>query len=324
MARKLVARFDWAREMLAAADQVQVSAGLPSVTETMLCDMERAIDREQISQAKKELARTELAQLAIVTCSAIYARYLSMMGIRPVACGGHSLGELTALYQTGAFDYEMLLQLVSLRGQAMASSQGQTGAMAALLCSREIAAELLKQAPGYAVIANVNSPKQVVVSGDEAAIASIIQSATKSQINAVRLNVSNAFHSNYVLNASQVLRQQAPSPIHPQRFDIDVFSCIDGSAIASDVNLHEYVSRQVVERVDFVSLVSSLEATCDMLIEVGPGNVLSRDLPGAGAQPSLPRAPLCPCPWHAWAPGAASGSRIRQDGTSAQLGRGWR
>ena len=50
-----------------------------------------------------------------------------MMGIRPVVCGGHSLGELTALHQAGAFSFEALLQLVSLRGRAMAGAVSPNG-----------------------------------------------------------------------------------------------------------------------------------------------------------------------------------------------------
>jgi acyl transferase domain-containing protein len=201
------------------------------------------------------------------------------MGIRPVACGGDSLGELTALYQAGAFDFQALLKLVSLRGQAMSSSTsptGKPGAMAALFCSRETVNELIASEPGYAVVANINSPNQLVISGDGDAITAIVQKAIQRQISVVQLNVSNAFHSNYVTEAAEILRERSPISIQPERLDIDVFSCIDGQPLQSQVNLHDHLAQQVIDRVDFVSLIQNIEAHCDLLIEVGPGNVLAK------------------------------------------------
>ena len=276
MARKLVARYGWAREMVAAADRVQMAAGLPTVSETVFADVQRAIDRDTQTALRKNLARTEIAQVAIVTASAIYARYLETMGIKPVVCGGHSLGELTALYQSGAFDFDTLLQIVSLRGRAMASPAEQAGAMAALFCSREMAESMIGEVGGYVVLANVNSPKQVVVSGDEQAVAAVMAKCNEQGIRAARLNVSNAFHSKYVSSAAETMRQQAPIPMHAQRMDIDVFSCMTGQHLASNVDLKDHLSRQIVESVDFVSMVESMESQCDMLIEVGPNKVLSK------------------------------------------------
>ena len=259
MARKLVARYAWAREMIAAADRVQTTARLPTVSETVFADVQRAIDREQLSILQRSLARTEVAQVAIVAASAIYARYLQTMGITPVVCGGHSLGELTALYQAGAFDFDTLLQIASLRGHAMASPKEHAGAMAAICCSREAAESLIAETHGYVVLANVNSPKQVVLSGDDRAIASVMKKATDLDIRAVRLNVSNAFHSKYVSDAAEALREHAAIPSQPQRHVIDVFSCIDGKRLPPDTDLRAHLSRQIVESVDFVAMVQSME-----------------------------------------------------------------
>ncbi|MFK7822128.1 MAG: SDR family NAD(P)-dependent oxidoreductase, partial [Planctomycetaceae bacterium] len=276
MSRKLVARYEWAREMLAAADRVQTAVGLPTMSEVVFADVQRGLDREQQTAMRQSLARTEVAQVAIVTTSMMYSKYLESMGITPAVCGGHSLGELTALHQAGAFDFETLLQLVSLRGRAMASPAGQAGAMAALFCSKARAESLIAEVSGYAVLANINSPNQVVVSGDVEAIADIMRTATEKEISSARLNVSNAFHSKYVQPASDLLRQQAPVPQHPQRLDIDVFSGMTGQAIAGNTDLRDYLSKQIVESVDFVSMVQAVEPHCDLLIEVGPHKVLSK------------------------------------------------
>ena len=225
---------------------------------------------------RKTLAQTENAQVAIVTASAIIARYMSMMGVAPVVCGGHSLGELTALYQAGAYDFQTLIQLASLRGRAMASPSENAGAMAALFCSRDVAESLIASVDGYAVLANINSTKQVVVSGDPVAVNAIIDAASKRDISAARLNVSNAFHSRYVNQAAEILKAQAPVPATPKRLDIDVYSCMDGQTIDENRDLRGHLGQQVIESVDFVSMVNNLESQCDILMEVGPGNVLTK------------------------------------------------
>ena len=276
MARKLVARYGWAREMVANADNVQAAAGLPTLSQTVFVDLQRAIDKPTLVALRKELAKTEIAQVAIVTASMIYSRYLRQMGINPVACGGHSLGELTALHESGAYDFEKLLQLVSLRGRAMSAPAEQAGAMLAMFCSREQAESVISQVGGYAVLANVNSPNQVVVSGDEATIVAIMQKAPELEISTARLNVSNAFHSDFVQAAAEILRQQAPVPERPERMEIETYSCVTGQAIAPNADLREYLATQVTSSVDFVSMVQGLASTCDMLIEVGPNKVLSR------------------------------------------------
>ena len=276
MTRKIVERFDWAREMVAAADRVQRQSNLPTFTDTVLVNLQQAIDRDHLTALRKNLAMTEVAQIAIVTASMICSRYLEELGIRPTVCAGHSLGELTALHQAGAFDFESLLRLVSLRGTAMAGADGQTGAMAALFCSRQDAESLISDVSGYVVIANVNSTKQVVISGDPDAIQEVIVNAVDREISTARLNVSNAFHSRYVNGASEILRQKAAVPTHPECLNIDVHSCVDGQKLQADLDLRDHLSRQVVEMVDFVSMVSAIESECDLLIEVGPNNVLTR------------------------------------------------
>ena len=276
MARKLVARYEWARELVAAADRVQASAGLPTLSRTVFVDVQRALDNVSLTEMRKALANTEVAQMAIVATSLLYSKFLERLGIQPVVCGGHSLGELTALYQAGAYDLDSLLKLVSLRGRAMAAPGEQAGAMAALFCSRKQAEEWIAGVDGYVVIANVNTPNQLVVSGDEVAVRRLMQTAAESGVSSARLNVSNAFHSRYVQPAAQILKEQAPVPQRPVRMDIDVYSCVHGGPVPASVELRDYLSQQVVTSVDFVTMVRAIESQCDMLIEVGPNQVLSK------------------------------------------------
>ncbi len=87
--------------------------------------------------------------------------------------------------------------------------------MAALFCSQETANELIASEAGYAVVAKYQFPNQLVISGDGDTIAAIAQKkkATQRQISVVPLNVSNAFHSHYVTEAAEILRQRSPVSI---------------------------------------------------------------------------------------------------------------
>ena len=75
---------------------------------------------------------------------------------------------------------ETLLNFASFRGQQMSACG--SGTMASLVCSREEAEKLIAKVSGYAVIANLNSPMQTVVSGEEIAISAIVESAASKGI----------------------------------------------------------------------------------------------------------------------------------------------
>ena len=132
--------------------------------------------RRRAEGVDRVLARTEIAQPAICLASLLHARYLAHLGLQPQVVGGHSLGELTAFHLAGAFDEETLIKLAALRGRAMAARRKRSlaGAMASLACSRTEAETLIRGIPGYVVVANINSPRQTVVSGEEEAVREVM------------------------------------------------------------------------------------------------------------------------------------------------------
>src|SRR5207302_2291761 len=151
MARGLVERFEWARELVDAADGWLADADAEPVGELIFRPVERAANRAEAQEWSAALARTEVAQPAICLASLLWLRYLERLGIEAVAVAGHSLGELTAFHAAGAFDERTLLTLAAIRGRAMAAPAGAAGTMAALGCSRERAEGLVARAGGYVV-----------------------------------------------------------------------------------------------------------------------------------------------------------------------------
>ncbi len=275
MARRLVERFPWARERVAQAERwLAGEVGMPALWSFIDRPVERALTAAERKEWEQELARTEVAQPAICLASLLWVEYLERLGLRPTAVGGHSLGELTAFHRAGAFDAETLLRLAAVRGRAMAAPGGEAGAMAALAVDDRTAAELLAGVPGYAVVANRNAPGQTVVAGEESAITAVLAKAAERGITARRLPVSNAFHTRLMAGAAEVLRS-TPLLAGPGPRTARLFSSHSGAEVPALVRPGEHFAEQALAPVDFQGLVEHLAASCDQLIEVGPGRVLS-------------------------------------------------
>jgi enediyne polyketide synthase len=276
MARTLVQRFSWARELVNQTDKWLQEIGAASISEYIYRPLDRAINQEQVEEWAKKIAQTEIAQPAICLASLLWMHYLQHLGLKPVSVGGHSLGELTAFHAAGAFDEEALIRLAAVRGRAMsASGQGVRGSMVSIACSRDKAEELLKQVNGYAAIANINSPQQIVISGEQSSIEQVIELAVAQEIKTYKLPVSHAFHSQLVAEAAEQLQNYELAPNTLKKTTLGLVSCVDGQEPPTGLQLRDHFAHQVVAQVDFVSLVKTLEQTCDLLIEVGPGKVLS-------------------------------------------------
>ena len=157
--------------------------------------MDKLSTDKELTTYKYLLQQTEKAQPAIVLSSIIWYEYMLRAGIIPKSVSGHSLGELTAFYAAGCFKLEEVIELAVLRGKLMSSSNENSGSMVSLGCKEDIALSLInKVSSGYLSIANLNSPKQTVVSGEKNAILKLIDIAIENDINAIKLPVSNAFH----------------------------------------------------------------------------------------------------------------------------------
>jgi len=290
MARKLVERHQWARDLVAQADAWTEAAGTPGLTAAIWPNLDRlpfAADRLPLQQA---LRQTEIAQPAIVLASLLWLRQLGELGLQPSTVLGHSLGELTAFHAAGAFNVRELIELATLRGRCMAAGDNAAndsapGAMASLACPREQALALLERCAdaGYAVLANVNSDEQSVISGEAAAIDAVVALAQAEGLRTQRLPVSNAFHSQLVAGAAQYLREHAPIPPQPAALQRELLSSCDGRVVAADCDLHRHFGEQIVRPVEFVAAATELARRCDLLLEIGPGHVLSQLLPRIAA-----------------------------------------
>jgi len=278
MGHTVVERYAWARELVDRADNWLKELVSQPVSKFIYPLLDRAVNEEQIQEWSDSLASTEVAQPAICLNSLVWLRYLEYLGIKPSAVGGHSLGELTAFHCAGAYDEKTLITLAAIRGQAMSASEDNAGAMASLACSQKTAEQLLQQVNGYLVVANINAPQQIVISGDRAAVKEAMDLATAADIRVRLLPVSNAFHSQLVAPAAEELRTKLLIPEQLTEISVELFSSVRGQQekpVQTGLNMRQHFANQIISQVDFVSLVTAFTQSCDIIVEMGTGKVLS-------------------------------------------------
>src|SRR5574344_1628239 len=133
----------------------------------------RSISKICFEGPEEELKKTINTQPAILTTSiAVLEVFKSKTGIVPNFTAGHSLGEYAALYTAGVLSLDDTIFLISKRAEAMSKVKG--GAMAAVLnLDEDKFNECLKEAQktGYVAVANYNSPVQIVITGENDAVA---------------------------------------------------------------------------------------------------------------------------------------------------------
>ncbi|UVA78729.1 type I polyketide synthase [Pandoraea commovens] len=293
MAGALMERYRWARRSAEQAEQWAARYGAPSILKTMHPELDRFPHQAERESLMNTLQRTEWAQPSIVLASLIWLQMLTRLGIRPNCVAGHSLGELVAFHAAGAYGMQTAVELAAVRGREMAAGTGAAGAMLSLACTRLQAQRLIGEAKtsGYAVLANINSERQMVVSGEIAAIDVIEKAAISVGTAAVRLPVSHAFHSKLVEHAADAVGKCAPIARDCDALTCVLISSIDGLELSPQVELKEHFARQIVSPVDFVQTLNSLARHVDVVLEVGPGNVLtnlSRNVTGTRDLPCFP------------------------------------
>ena len=227
------------------------------------------------------LRPTEVAQpaLLLVECVLGNAVVAAAAGVSVVGVAGHSVGEYAALVAAGALDAVVAMGLVIERGQLMAAMR--EGGMAALLgadveLAEAICRDVEASGAGTVVVANLNAPGQVVLSGATAALEAAIALARERGVRrAMPLNVSGAFHSPLMAPAAArfaTLLDSAPFG----DAGIPVACNVDAAAVSDGAGLRERLRRQLTAPVRWTDCVATLVALgADTLVEVGPGGVLT-------------------------------------------------
>ena len=165
---------------------------------------------------EERLRDTRITQPALFVHSLAVNLLLKKQGLCPQATAGHSLGEYSAAVSAGAMDFADALRVVKVRGEEMSRAGEQApGAMAAVMGATDEQVRMICEgasSAGVVVPANLNSPGQVVLSGDREAIDLAVEVAREMGLRrAIKLNVSGAFHSPLMAPAREALQMALES-----------------------------------------------------------------------------------------------------------------
>jgi [acyl-carrier-protein] S-malonyltransferase len=227
----------------------------------------------------EELTRTDVAQPALFAMSLAVAEVADECGLSMDFVAGHSLGEYTAAVAAGALPLEDGMRLVARRGRLMADIQSQIpGAMAALIgLDREAVDKLCEAASdaGDVAPANLNTPAQIVVSGEVAAIDRVVELAPGAGAKrAVRLQVGAAFHSRMMVPVQQELAEQMKSLAWSDP-RVPMASNASGALVTSADAVRQALVDQIASPVRWVDCVTTMVGQgCQTFLELGPGRVL--------------------------------------------------
>ncbi len=238
----------------------------------------RSISSICFAGSEDDLKQTVNTQPAIVATSIAALESLkSEMDIQPSYTAGHSLGEYCAMYAAGVMDLETTMKLIQKRADLMGATKG--GAMGAVLNAPEGSIEeALKEASsiGYVDVANYNSPAQVVITGDSAAVQKAGELLLeKGARRFVPLAVSGAFHSKFMEGAGKEFAEYLKE-FSLNDASVPVVTNVDGEMTTSSSDFREKMPKQIYSSVYWTQSVQNMVSNgVEIFIEIGPGKVLA-------------------------------------------------
>ncbi len=227
------------------------------------------------------LRPTEVAQPALLLVECVLAERAreALAGVELAGVAGHSVGEYAAMVAAGALDASVAMGLVVERGRAMAAMH--EGGMVALLGADVATAEAVcrdveASGAGTVVVANLNAPGQVVLSGATAALQAAVELARQRGVRrALPLNVSGAFHSPLMAGAAERLAALLDAA-DVRDAAVPVACNVDGAAVRDAPSLRDRLRLQLTAAVRWTDCVATLVGLgAATLVEVGPGSILT-------------------------------------------------
>lgn len=248
------------------------------VTEAIGLDMTDVCFR----YSEEELRKTENAQIALFTCGlAAWFALREKLGVEIDSFAGHSVGEYPAIVAAGVLSVGEGAKLVRKRGEIMAESgKAKPGTMAAVLgLERDILEQIVKDVSdqGVCVVANDNSPGQVVISGDTNAVqAASALAGERGAKRVVPLNVSGAFHSPLMAEPARQMGEalaKAPFGSVPQAHV--VYANVTATKVEHAKEWPALLEKQLMSPVRWTESIRAMSADgITTFVECGVGEVL--------------------------------------------------
>jgi malonyl CoA-acyl carrier protein transacylase len=219
------------------------------------------------------LTATEWAQPAIGAASLALLGIANSIGLTADCVAGHSFGEVIALRAAGVLSQTDSLRVARRRGELMRDAAELEGSMAALRLTIDEATNLIEGTG--AVIANHNSPSQVVVSGTLQAIDAVLAKAESTGVVAKQLKVATAFHSPVVAGSTEPFANFL-ADIDVNEPSLTVYANSTGAPYPDAASVRPTLAAQIANPVRFVDIIEGMYADgVRTFVEVGPGKVLT-------------------------------------------------
>lgn len=238
-------------------------------------------DLAELAAARKALKAADVAQPALGAAEMALAGLLAEFDLAPDMVAGHSYGELPALCVAGAMDESQLYRLSATRGRAIARMQPAVGdatggSMLAVRADESAVRAALEECEGV-WLANLNSPKQTVLSGTAERLADARLRLEAVGLACAHVPVACGFHSPLMASACiHFAAALVDTKLSVPR--IAVYRNATGDQFAADAEaLRDALASHLVEQVRFADQIENMLADgATVFVEVGPGRVLSR------------------------------------------------
>lgn len=240
----------------------------------------------------EEISKTEHLQPIMLALQLSIDRILKNRGIRPFAVCGLSLGEYAALVSCGAMSPEDALRVIEVRGNEMAlAAEKIESGMAAVIGMPEeeiesivsgIHEEDTELTEGRAYLSNINSPRQIVISGEKTAVDRSAARLKEKKAKVLPLNVSGPFHTPYMQPAVPGLK--AALALTDWKYpEVDCYTNTTGESVRkefSEADFREAIISNLTKQMTcpvrlYDCLKHMVESGIEEIIEIGPGKVIA-------------------------------------------------
>lgn len=220
---------------------------------------------------------TEYTQIAMLATEAAMLAALQEKGVKADVVAGLSLGEYGAILTAGAMSLEDVFRVVRQRGILMQKAVPTGGAMCAVLgMDGEKIAKICEETEGIVSVANYNCPGQIVITGEEGAVAAAAEKLKEAGARrCIPLKVSGPFHSEMLKGAGEKLAGVLVD-VELKEFSTPYVTNVTADYVTDISEIKELLGRQVYSSVRWQQSVERMIADgVDTFIEIGPGRTLT-------------------------------------------------
>ena len=218
------------------------------------------------------LNQTQYTQGAIFALEYALAQMWLSWGIKPDVVIGHSVGEYVAATIAGVLTLEDGLKLIAQRGKLM-QTLPQNGSMFAVFSDKNTVKNTIANFQDKVAIAAINGDSNIVISGENEAIAEVISKFESQGISSKQLKVSHAFHSPLMQPMLEDFRQVAESITYNEP-QISLISNVTGRVIEGEIATSKYWVNHIVAPVQFIEGIKELQQQCNIFLEIGAKPIL--------------------------------------------------